>query len=73
MDRYWSALLEGGGREQACGWLTDKFGVRWQIVPTKLEEIMRGTNPEGVQRAAAALMQMVKIDIAALEAAYNGA
>ncbi|HEY8416919.1 MAG TPA: VOC family protein [Limnochordales bacterium] len=72
LDRYWYALLEGGGQPQACGWLIDKFGVRWQILPRLLDEIMRGDNPEGGKRAADALMKMVKIGIVALEAAYYG-
>lgn len=71
LDRYWYALLEGGCREQACGWLIDRFGVRWQILPRIFEEMVRDRNPDRVQRVFAALLQMVKIDIAALEAAYN--
>lgn len=72
LDRYWSALLEGGGKEQACGWLIDRFGVRWQIVPTKLEGLMGGGDPERSRRVGEAMMGMVKLDIAALEAAYRG-
>ncbi len=70
LDRYWNALLEGGGKPQACGWLTDRWGVRWQIVPTILTELMRDTgNPARAKRAADAMLNMVKIDIAALEKA----
>lgn len=71
LDRYWHALLRDGGQEQACGWLTDRFGVRWQILPRAFEETMRDKDPARVQRVFAALLQMVKIDIATLEAAYN--
>jgi predicted 3-demethylubiquinone-9 3-methyltransferase (glyoxalase superfamily) len=71
LDRYWNALLQGGGKEQACGWLIDKFGVRWQIVPAKLDELMTDTDKARSKRVTDALMKMVKIDIAALEKAYR--
>lgn len=71
LDRYWDALLEGGGKEQACGWLIDRFGVRWQIVPAALQEMMRDKDPGRSKRVTDALLKMVKIDIAALERAYN--
>ena len=45
LDRYWNALLAGGGKAQACGWLIDRFGLRWQIVPATLDEMMRDTDP----------------------------
>jgi predicted 3-demethylubiquinone-9 3-methyltransferase (glyoxalase superfamily) len=71
VDRYWSALLEGGGREQACGWLIDRFGLRWQIVPAVLDELMAGEDPARSKRVADAMLQMVKLDIAALRKAYR--
>lgn len=71
LDRYWSALLEGGGKEQVCGWLIDRFGLRWQIVPAVLDEMMRNDDPVRVRRVTEAIQSMVKLDIAALEAAYN--
>jgi len=71
LDRYWNALLEGGGRPQACGWLVDRFGVRWQIVPAVFEEMMRDKDPARSKRVTDAMMQMVKFDIAALEKAYR--
>jgi predicted 3-demethylubiquinone-9 3-methyltransferase (glyoxalase superfamily) len=71
LDRYWYALLEGGGAEQACGWLIDRFGLRWQIVPTCLDEMMADTNPARSKRVTDAMLQMVKLDIAALEKAYR--
>ncbi len=72
LDRYWDALLAGGGQEQACGWLMDRFGVRWQIIPAMFDRLMSEATPEQAQRVSDALMQMVKIDIAALEAAFRG-
>ena len=67
LDRYWNALLEGGGKPQACGWLIDRFGLRWQIVPAALDEMMSGGDTERSKKVAQALLQMVKLDIAALE------
>ena len=72
LDRYWAALLADGGREQACGWLTDRFGVRWQIVPRAVDDLLRTGEPAGVKRMSDALLQMVKLDLAALQAAYDG-
>ena len=69
LDRYWSALLEGGGKEQACGWLVDRFGVRWQIVPTLLDEMLRDRDPARAKRVTDAMLKMVKLDVAALERA----
>jgi predicted 3-demethylubiquinone-9 3-methyltransferase (glyoxalase superfamily) len=71
LDRYWNALLEGGGRPQACGWLIDRYGLRWQIVPAALDEMMRDPNPARSKKVSDALMKMVKLDIAALEEAYR--
>jgi predicted 3-demethylubiquinone-9 3-methyltransferase (glyoxalase superfamily) len=71
LDRYWNALLEGGGKPQACGWLIDRFGVRWQIVPAALEQLMRGADPARTKNVADAVLKMVKLDIAALERAYD--
>ena len=72
LDRYWSALLEGGGKEQACGWLIDRFGLRWQIVPAVLDEMMRDKDTARSKRVTDALLKMVKLDIGALERAYRG-
>jgi predicted 3-demethylubiquinone-9 3-methyltransferase (glyoxalase superfamily) len=71
LDRYWSALLEGGGKPQACGWLMDRFGLRWQIIPAAFEEMMRDKDPVRSKRVTDAMMKMVKFDIAALEKAYR--
>jgi predicted 3-demethylubiquinone-9 3-methyltransferase (glyoxalase superfamily) len=71
LDRYWNALLEGGGKPQACGWLIDRFGLRWQVVPAALEEMMRDKNLVRSKRVSDAMLRMVKLDIAALEQAYR--
>ena len=71
IDRYWDALLEGGGAEQ-CGWLKDRFGLCWQIVPTVLFEMMADPDRAKAKRASDAMLTMVKLDIAALQAAYSG-
>jgi predicted 3-demethylubiquinone-9 3-methyltransferase (glyoxalase superfamily) len=71
VDRYWNGLLEGGTPEQ-CGWLRDRFGLAWQIVPKVLAELMGDPDRVRAKRAADAMMKMVKIDIAALQAAYAG-
>jgi predicted 3-demethylubiquinone-9 3-methyltransferase (glyoxalase superfamily) len=71
LDRYWNALLEGGSAEQ-CGWLKDRYGVSWQIVPTALGEMMADPDRAKAKRAADAMLKMVKLDIAALCAAYAG-
>ena len=69
LDRYWNALLDGGGKPQACGWLIDRFGLRWQIVPAVLDEMMRDGDTARSKRVADAMLKMVKLDIAALEKA----
>jgi predicted 3-demethylubiquinone-9 3-methyltransferase (glyoxalase superfamily) len=68
LDRYWNALLQGG-TAQACGWLIDRFGLRWQIVPAALDALMRDSDPARAKRVAEALLKMVKLDIAALQQA----
>jgi predicted 3-demethylubiquinone-9 3-methyltransferase (glyoxalase superfamily) len=71
VDHYWDRLIEGGQASQ-CGWLTDRFGFSWQVVPKQLFETIGGPDAAGRQRAMAAMMQMVKLDVAKLEAAYAG-
>jgi predicted 3-demethylubiquinone-9 3-methyltransferase (glyoxalase superfamily) len=71
IDRYWNALLDGGSAEQ-CGWLKDRFGLSWQIVPTILGDMMSNPDRAKAKRAADAMLKMVKLDIAALQAAYAG-
>jgi predicted 3-demethylubiquinone-9 3-methyltransferase (glyoxalase superfamily) len=72
LDRYWNALLANGGTAEQCGWLKDRFGLSWQIVPTVLGEMMADTDRARAKRAADAMLKMVKLDIAALKAAYAG-
>lgn len=72
IDRYWNALLENGGKPQACGWIIDRYGVRWQIVPTVLGAMMTDPDKAKAGRAAAEMMKQVKFDIAKLEAAFDG-
>jgi len=71
LDRYWNALLDGGGRAQACGWLIDRYGLRWQIVPAVLDQMMRTGDEARSKRVTDALLKMVKLDIAELEKAYR--
>ena len=73
LDRYWNALLQGGGSPEQCGWLKDRFGLSWQIVPTVLGEMMASPDRAKSKRASDAMMKMVKIDIAALKAAFEEA
>jgi predicted 3-demethylubiquinone-9 3-methyltransferase (glyoxalase superfamily) len=69
LDRYWNALLEGGGKPQACGWLMDRFGLRWQIVPSMMDELMSDQDKVRSKKVTDAMLKMVKLDIAALEKA----
>jgi predicted 3-demethylubiquinone-9 3-methyltransferase (glyoxalase superfamily) len=69
VDRYWSALTAGGGKPVQCGWLKDKYGLSWQIVPKRLPELLADPDPGKAKRVMEAMMKMVKIDVAALEAA----
>jgi predicted 3-demethylubiquinone-9 3-methyltransferase (glyoxalase superfamily) len=71
IDRYWSRLLEGGKPIQ-CGWLVDKFGVSWQIVPRVMTEMLTDRDTAKSDRAMRAMMQMIKLDIAALKRAFDG-
>ena len=72
VDRYWDALQAGGGSPEECGWLKDRFGVSWQIVPTVMLEMMASTDKAASKRATDAMMTMVKLDIATLKAAFDG-
>jgi predicted 3-demethylubiquinone-9 3-methyltransferase (glyoxalase superfamily) len=72
VDRLWDALTADGGKPGQCAWLTDRYGISWQIVPTRLVELLTDPDPEKANRVMQAMMQMTKIDIAALEAAYAG-
>lgn len=70
MDNYWNKLLEGGTPQQ-CGWLTDRFGVSWQIVPTILGDMLRDNDASKAARVMRAMLKMVKLDIASLKQAYD--
>jgi predicted 3-demethylubiquinone-9 3-methyltransferase (glyoxalase superfamily) len=72
LDRYWNAILENGGKPQACGWIIDKYGVRWQIVPTALGEMMADKDQTRAKRVAEEMLKQVKLDLGKLEAAYRG-
>lgn len=71
VDRYWNALLEGG-EESQCGWLKDKFGLSWQIVPTEMPRLLNGPDAAGSKRAMEAMLKMRKLDINVLQRAYDG-
>lgn len=71
IDRYWAALTADGGRESRCGWLKDRFGLSWQIVPSDIDRYVTGPDPERANRAMSAMLKMDKIIIADIEAAYN--
>ena len=72
IDHHWNGLLAGGGSPVQCGWLTDRFGVSWQVSPRQMADMMRDGSPEAVNRLMQAMMGMVKLDLAALEAAFKG-
>jgi predicted 3-demethylubiquinone-9 3-methyltransferase (glyoxalase superfamily) len=72
VDELWNKLTAGGGEPLQCGWLKDKFGLSWQIIPSALTELMADKDPEKSKRVMQAMLQMSKIDIAALKRAHAG-
>jgi predicted 3-demethylubiquinone-9 3-methyltransferase (glyoxalase superfamily) len=72
VDRLWDSLTSSGGAPVQCGWLRDRYGVSWQIVPQVLPKLLGGPDQAGAKRAMQAMMKMVKLDIAALQKAYDG-
>ena len=72
VDYFWSALTADGGEESQCGWLKDKFGLSWQVVPAVINDLVAGPDPEGSKRAMAAMLKMKKLDIKRLQDAYDG-
>lgn len=73
VDRLWDALTADGGEPGPCGWLKDRFGLSWQIVPKRLNEMLEGPDRDGARRAMQAMLQMGKLEVAALEEAYRAA
>lgn len=73
VDEYWNKLISAGATPMQCGWITDPFGITWQIVPRRFMELIRDTNPKKVQAVMDAMMKMVKLDVAELERAYKNA
>jgi predicted 3-demethylubiquinone-9 3-methyltransferase (glyoxalase superfamily) len=72
VDHYWDRLTADGGQPVACGWLKDKFGLSWQVVPTGLVDLIGDPDPEKAKRASAAMLSMTKLDIAAIQKAHAG-
>jgi predicted 3-demethylubiquinone-9 3-methyltransferase (glyoxalase superfamily) len=72
VDYYWEKLLADGGKEEQCGWLTDRFGMAWQVTPRRLIELMKSSDKAAQHRAMQAMMKMVKIDVAEIERAARG-
>lgn len=72
IDYYWDSLIAGGGAESQCGWLKDRYGLSWQIVPSRLNEMMSTGTKEQVDRVTATFLKMKKFDLAALEEAFKG-
>ncbi|MFI9169543.1 VOC family protein [Streptomyces lincolnensis] len=73
IDYYWTKLIDNGGEPGPCGWLKDKYGVSWQVVPEGLDDMVADPDPEKAARVTKAFMAMTKFDVAALEKAYAGA
>jgi predicted 3-demethylubiquinone-9 3-methyltransferase (glyoxalase superfamily) len=73
VDEYWNKLVSAGATPSQCGWITDQFGITWQIVPRRFIELISDKNPKKVQGVMEAMMKMVKLDVAALERAYDDA
>ena len=73
VDAYWNKLVSAGAIPSQCGWITDPFGISWQIVPRRFMELIGGDNPAKVQAVMAAMMEMIKLDVAALEKAFQEA
>ncbi|MDP9221388.1 MAG: VOC family protein [Actinomycetota bacterium] len=73
IDHYWDELMADGGSPSQCGWLKDKFGLSWQVVPTMLGGVLGDPDPEKAGRAMQAMLQMTKLDIAELQRAHDGA
>jgi predicted 3-demethylubiquinone-9 3-methyltransferase (glyoxalase superfamily) len=73
VDEFWNKLVSAGATPSQCGWITDQFGVTWQIVPRRFMELISANDPKKVQAVMEAMMKMVKLDVSVLERAYNSA
>lgn len=73
VDRYWDAIVAAGGTPAQCGWIQDPFGLSWQIVPRRFQELIADEDPKKVRAVTEAMLQMVKLDVAGLERAYSEA
>jgi predicted 3-demethylubiquinone-9 3-methyltransferase (glyoxalase superfamily) len=73
VDRYWDALIDGGGEASQCGWLKDRFGVSWQVIPRQLPDMLQSSDREAAGRAMEAMLKMTKIEVKELEQAFNAA
>ena len=72
VDRYWTALIENGGEPSVCGWLKDRYGLSWQVVPRQLPEMLKSSDRAAAKRAMEAMLRMTKIEVAELERAFAG-
>lgn len=72
VDRYWDALVQGGGEHSVCGWLKDRFGVSWQVVPRQLNEMLQSSDRAAAARAMEAMLKMQKIEVEKLREAFEG-
>jgi predicted 3-demethylubiquinone-9 3-methyltransferase (glyoxalase superfamily) len=72
VDRYWDKLVEGGGEHSVCGWLKDRYGLSWQVVPRQLNEWLESSDKDGAKRAMEAMLEMKKLDVEELRRAYEG-
>lgn len=72
LDKYWEGLLQGGGKPEQCGWLRDRFGVSWQVIPTMMDAWLGDTDKARAKRVQEQMLKMVKLDFAPLQAAYDG-
>jgi predicted 3-demethylubiquinone-9 3-methyltransferase (glyoxalase superfamily) len=72
VDRYWDALVQGGGEHSVCGWLKDRYGLSWQVVPRQANEYFEGPDREGAKRAMEAMLKMTKLNVEELREAYEG-
>ncbi len=72
VDRLWEGLVAGGGEHSACGWLKDRFGLSWQVIPAGMGDLIAGPDADGARRAMTAMLEMSRIDLAALARAYAG-